>query len=210
MTRYARDEFDRVPQNPARQGVHRAPAETPRRSLLPILMTGMAALVVGLVCFLVLPKLGFTQAGSEASVMAENRQGGAAPASSDSTTATPSTSATAPGTASPEPTSSSSASPTTTASHPVVDKTAVVSVYNGTTTGGLAARVASQVQGDGWPLGVVGNWGGTPQATSVIFYRGEAQKANAEALSQLLGIATLVNSTDFQQPLVVLVGPGYR
>ncbi len=207
MTRYARDEFDRVPQNSSRQGVHRAPTDTPRRSLVPILATGIVALAVGLVCFLVLPKLGFTPVGSGTSVSTQSvqkQEGGVAPTATTSATPTPSQQS-----ATTDPTASPSATPTPTPSS-AVDKTAVVSVYNGTTTGGLAAKVAAQVQGGGWPLGIVGNWGGAPQTASVIFYRGTAQKANAEALSKLLGIATLVDSTDFQQPLVVLVGPGYR
>jgi hypothetical protein len=44
----------------------------------------------------------------------------------------------------------------------------------------------------------------------VIFYSGAAQKANADAVSVLLGIPTLVNSQEFQVPLVVVLGPDYR
>jgi hypothetical protein len=75
---------------------------------------------------------------------------------------------------------------------------------------GLAGRVSSMVQTGGWTLGHVGNWGGAPQKTSVIFYSGAAQKANADAVSVLLGIPTLVNSQEFQVPLVVVLGPDYR
>ncbi len=56
----------------------------------------------------------------------------------------------------------------------------------------------------------MGNWAGAPQQTSVIFYSGAAQQANAEALAALLGIPTLVNSQEFQVPLVVVLGPDYR
>ena len=42
----------------------------------------------------------------------------------------------------------------------------------------------------------------------MIFYSGAAQQANAEALAALLGIPTLVNSQEFQVPLVVVLGPG--
>lgn len=203
MTRYARDEFDRVPQNSSRQGVHRAATDAPRPSLGPILVVGIAALAIGLVCFLVLPKLGITQAGAGASVSAQDAKA----SSVADGQATPSASASTAPEASAQPSSTPSPTPTPSAA---VDKTAVVSVYNGTTTGGLAARVANQVQSGGWPLGLVGNWGGAPQTTSVIFYKGAAQKGNAEALSQLLGITTLVDSAEFQQPVVVLVGPGFK
>jgi hypothetical protein len=91
-----------------------------------------------------------------------------------------------------------------------VDKTTAVAVYNGTATAGLASRVAGLVQGDGWALGAVGNWGGLPQQTSVVFYNGPEQKANADAVASLLGITTVVESPEVQQPLVVVVGPGYQ
>jgi hypothetical protein len=85
-----------------------------------------------------------------------------------------------------------------------------VAVYNGTTTAGLAGRVAAQIQTDGWTPDPVGNWGGLPQQASVIYYNGEARKAAAAALGSLLEIPTLVDSAEFQQPLVVVLGPGYE
>jgi hypothetical protein len=91
-----------------------------------------------------------------------------------------------------------------------VDKTQGVAVYNASGTAGLAGRVSSTLQTDGWTLGQVGNWGGAPQQTSVIFYAGPAQQANAEALSVLLNIPTLVESAEFQVPVVVVLGPGFR
>jgi hypothetical protein len=59
-------------------------------------------------------------------------------------------------------------------------------------------------------LGPVGNWGGLPQQTSVIFYKGEAEREAAAALGTLLNITTLVDSAEFQLPLVVVLGPGYQ
>ena len=91
-----------------------------------------------------------------------------------------------------------------------MDKTVAVAVYNGTGTAGLASRVAGLVQGDGWTLGTVGNWGGLPQQSSVVFYNVPGQKTNAEALGKLLGISAVVESPEIQQPLVVVVGPGYQ
>lgn len=58
MTKYAKDEFDQVPQNTSRQGVHRDAQETARPTLWPVLTVGAVALVLGLVAFLVLPNLG--------------------------------------------------------------------------------------------------------------------------------------------------------
>ena len=64
MTKYARDEFDKVPETSSRQGVHRVASDAPRRRLGPILAVGVVALAIGLVAFLFLPKLGFAPTGS--------------------------------------------------------------------------------------------------------------------------------------------------
>jgi hypothetical protein len=205
MTKYARDEFDKVPEAATRQGVHRAAGAPSGRKLWPILAVGIAALAIGMVSFLVLPKLGFTPAGSQASTSLESTASPEASAEATTSSAPP---------ASAEPSKSAEAgsgpSPSATPSSAAVDKTQGIAVYNGSGTAGLAARVSSIVQSDGWTLGQVGNWGGAPQKTSVIFYAGTAQKANAEALSKLLNIPTTVNSAEFQVPVVVVLGPGFK
>lgn len=212
MTKYARDEFDRVPETSTRQGVHRAVAASRRRSLAPILAAGCVALAIGLVAFLILPKLGFS-AGQAAAVTA----GGSASASASSSPSATSTMSPSPTPTSPEPAgtdaaaapaASPSATPSATAA--AVDKTQPVTIYNATTTAGLATRVGGTVTSDGWVLGETGNWGGVPQQTSVIFYSGVEQKGNAEALGALLGVDTLVDSAEFNMPLVVVLGPGYQ
>ena len=206
MTKFARDEFDRVPQSSSRQGVHRLVSSASRPALWPVLLLGGIALAVGLVAFLILPKLGFTSSTTpQAAVTADaSKQSAAAPAQSAGA------SASSPAQASSQPSPSDTPSSTPTPTTAPLDKTAAVAVYNGTTTGGLAARVAGVVQGGGWPLSTVANWGGMPQQTSSVFYKGPAQKGNAEALGKLLGIANLVDSAEFQQPVVVILGPGYK
>jgi hypothetical protein len=211
MTRYARDEFDRVPETASRQGVHRVASGPARRRLWPILAVGIAALAIGLVSFLILPKLGFLPAGSQASTSMESSkaaEAGAEPSAGPegSPSAQPPASAEPSGTAEAEP----GATPSATPSSAHVDKSQAIAVYNGAGIAGLAGRVSSIVQADGWTLGQVGNWGGTPQKTSVIYYAGPAQKAKAEALSGLLKIPTLVNSAEFQVPVVVVLGPGFQ
>ena len=215
MTKYARDEFDRVPETSTRQGVHRAVAESRRRSLAPILAAGCVALAIGLVAFLILPKLGFS-GGQAAAVAADASASASSPASPSP--ASPSASASSSAPASPEaagtesaataPGVSPSATPGATAAG--VDKTQPVTIYNGTATAGLASRVGGTVSSDGWVLGETGNWGGVPQQTSVIFYSSADQKGNAEALGTLLGIDTLVESAEFNLPLVVVIGPGFQ
>ena len=205
MTKYARDEFDKVPESASRQGVHPEASVPVRRKLWPILAVGIVALAIGVVSFLILPKLGFTQAGSEASTSQEST---AAPEAS----AAPSASAES--SANPEPSESPdaepSASPSNVPTAADLDKTQGVAIYNAAGTAGLAGRISSMVQADGWTLGLLGNWGGAPQRISAIFYSGPAQKANAEAVSELLNIPTLVDSQEFQVPLVVVLGPGYQ
>ncbi|MCI9872250.1 LytR C-terminal domain-containing protein [Arthrobacter humicola] len=211
MTKYARDEFDRVPETSARQGVHRAVAASRRRSLAPILAAGCVALAIGLVAFLILPKLGFS-AGQAAAVTA----GGSPSASASSSPSATSTVSPGPTPTSPEPAGTDAAAPaaspsaTPSATAAAVDKTQPVTIYNATTTAGLATRVGGTVTSDGWVLGETGNWGGVPQQTSVIFYSGVEQKDNAEALGALLGVDTLVDSAEFNMPLVVVLGPGYQ
>jgi hypothetical protein len=205
MTKFARDEFDQVPQNTNRQGVHRDAQETARPVLWPVLTVGAVALVLGLVAFLILPNLGVVGPSASSNV--------STPAPQQSTDTSPSAAPSEPApTASGEPSPEASPSnvPSATPSSAPVDKTIPVAVYNGAGTAGLAGRVAGLVQGDGWTLSTVGNWGGLPQQTSVIFYNSPAQKANAEALGTLLRIQSIVESPEIQQPLVVVAGPGYQ
>jgi cytoskeletal protein RodZ len=214
MTKYARDEFDKVPEAASRQGVHRAAPAPGRRKLWPILAVGITALAIGLVSFLILPKLGFTQAGNELSASLESstsQEASAAPSATADASADADPSPSVQPSDNPEAEPEASASPSATeAPAAVLDKAQAVAVYNAAGTAGLAGRVSSALQADGWTLGQVGNWAGAPQQTSVVFYSGAAQQANAEALATLLGIPTLVNSQEFQVPLVVVLGPGYR
>ena len=208
MTKYARDEFDRVPETSTRQGVHRAVAASSSRRLAPILAVGAAALAVGLVAFLILPKLGFSTNAKTVAVSAE-QDASSVPAPPAPTGSSPAPSE--PPSASATPSPSPSPTPTqATAPAAAVDKTQPVAIYNGTTTAGLANRVGGTVSTAGWRLGTLGNWGGVPQKSSVVFYSGAAQKGNAEALGKLLGIQTVVDSAEFQVPLVVVLGPGFQ
>jgi len=208
MTRYARDEFDKVPETASRQGVHRAASAPSRPRLWPMLSLGVVALAVGLVSFLILPQLGFTQAGSQAHSLESPAPTEAAP--DPQASAEPSASVEPSAIADPSPSAGPGATPSSRPSVTALDKTQGLAVYNASGTAGLAGRVSSVVQADGWTLGQVGNWAGAPQQTSVIFYAGPAQQANAEALSELLNIPTTVNSADFQVPLVVVLGPGFQ
>lgn len=215
MTKYARDEFDKVPETASRQGVHRTATAPTKVRLWPILVVGVAALAIGLVSFLILPKLGLSAAGSQASPSQVSSSQEASPLASPGPTS--SATADAPGGPSadalPSVTAEPEAEPEATAPAPepvYVDKTQSVAIYNATGVAGLASRVGGSVQSDGWTLGQVGNWAGAPQQSSVVFYAGADQLPNAQALAGLLGIPAVVESTAFQVPLVVVLGPGFR
>ena len=160
MTKYARDEFDRVPETSTRQGVHRAVAESRRRRLAPILAVGAAALAVGLVAFLILPKLGFSTGGDTAAVSAEQ---GAGSAASSPPAPQPDSLQRRHPRARPArrhaPRASATALRHADAAAAAVDKTQPVAIYNGTTTAGLANRVGGTVSTAGWTLGQLGQLG---------------------------------------------------
>lgn len=224
MTNYARDEFDRVPEAASRQGVHRAAAAPSRPRLWPILSVGTGALAVGMAAFVLLPHAGFdaagqssseaaaavAQSGGTASEAASAKPSSAAPSAAASKPASPSAAASA------DPSEAAPSSPAASEAAAVdvlgssVDKALPVSIFNGTLTSGLAGRVGATVEADGWTLGQVANWQGAPQQTSVIFYSGAERKASAEALGELLDIATLVETPGFESSVAVVLGPGFQ
>jgi cytoskeletal protein RodZ len=214
MTNFARDEFDRVPEVSSRQGVHRVVSAPSRPKLWPILSVGIGALAVGLVAFFLLPQLGFQPAIAPPSAAAAGTSASASatPTPSANGTSSAGASASASTSASEKPASPSAVEPATseTIAPAALDKSQPVDVFNGTLTSGLAGRVGAKVESDGWVLGEVANWQGSPQQQSVIFYSDAAHRANAEALSALLNIPTLVESADFPTSVVVVLGPGYQ
>ncbi|WP_104088908.1 LytR C-terminal domain-containing protein [Arthrobacter sp. GMC3] len=199
MSNYPRDEFDRVPENSARHGVHRASLESPTRSLLPLMIFGVAALCIGLLAFFIVPKLTGNDTAVPPAAVVHSTTATTPPASSAPPTTVP------PTTAAPSPTPTPTTPPVP---ESVVDKSIPVAVYNATGIGGLAAKYAGMVTAGGWTVSQSANWAGLPQPTSVVFYNGVVQKANAEALGKLLGIASLVDTAELNIPLAVVLGPG--
>lgn len=197
MSNYPRDEFDAVEENSARHGVHRSSMEVRSRSLLPLMVVGVAALCVGLLAFFLLPKIANNTTPPPAAQTS---------ATAPATTAAPTTEAPSP-TPEATPTQQPTPTPTPTPSS-VVDKTVAVAVYNAAGISGLAAQYAGSITADGWTVSQQANWAGQPQPASVIFYNGIVQKANAEALSKLLNIPTLVDTAELGIPLAVVLGPG--
>ncbi|MCY0906116.1 LytR C-terminal domain-containing protein [Arthrobacter sp. H14-L1] len=214
MSKYPRDEFDKVPENSSRRGVHRSFNDAPRSGLVPILAFAVLALLIGAVAFFVLPTLGFGPSSSTVT--------SPAPSSTASSTATasPAPSSSAPsssaGTSRPaaapsaktSPSGLATASPTPSPEAAGVNKTTPVSVLNASGVVGLAAKYGSMVTDAGWPVSQTGNWAGAAQPSSVIFYSSADDAADAEALGQLLGIRRTVQTFELQVPLAVVLGPG--
>ncbi len=213
MTQYPRDEFDKVPESTSRQGVHRERLVTPGAGGLGLIVTvGLLALLVGLAAYFVLPRLGFN-AGDDSTAPTSPSQ-----ASSPAATDSPSSSASAP--ASAEPTADPSANPETsepaveesaepTEPDAAVDRSQSVAVMNATVVPGLANSAAQRISANGWTPGAITNWAGQPLQASIIYYNGPEQLPNAQALSALLGIPTLVDSAAVG-PLAVVLGPGFQ
>ncbi|MBO0909923.1 LytR C-terminal domain-containing protein [Arthrobacter sunyaminii] len=209
MSNYPRDEFDKVPETSSRQGVHRERLIPSRSSGLGLIITvGVLALVLGVAAYFVLPRLGIgtddgdraPAADSSASVESPEPQ-----ASEPGQSTEPTPSATAAPSAEPAPTPSPTPSPTPAAA----DRSQPVVVLNGSGIGGLGASVSARLGADGWTTAQVANWGGQPLQGSIIFYGTEDQLPNAQELSQLLGIPTVVQSPDFTL-VTVVPGPGFQ
>ncbi len=217
MSQYPRDEFDKVPETAARQGVHRERlVPTHSNGLALKILVGVLVLAVGLTAYFVFPRLGIGQGGTASSATSAPAP---EPSTSESASAAPTEEPSSSPTPSPTPSPSTeppsdeptSAEPTPTASEPAAaDRTQPVAVLNGTTVSGLASTAAGRLQVDGWNVTQIGNWPGEPLQGSIVLYNGEEQRASAEALAQVLGIPTVQGGAGFSPALTVVVGPGFQ
>lgn len=222
MSQFPRDEFDKVPESSARQGVHRARITPPRIGGLGlVLLAGAVALMVGAVAFFILPRLGLDfvrpPAGATATTSAAGPTATATAGTAIATAAaspapgdTGTNAGTARSAATPTAEPDSSARPTVTPTAQPVDRTQPVNVLNGAGITGLGANVAARLGAQGWTTGQVANWGGQPVQTSIIFYNGADQLANAQELSRLLNVPTLVESSQVSPNVTVVLGPGFQ
>ncbi|NMR31462.1 LytR C-terminal domain-containing protein [Crystallibacter degradans] len=229
MTKYSRDEFDQVPETSDRHGVHRAHMAASKSSGLGlIILATVLALAVGVLSFFVLPLLGAGGASTElqatAAPSAKTASASASeePAESTEDASEPAVDAAGAATeaaeeASDEPTTKPAKEPT---EEPVdeageaaaaVNKADPVLIFNSVGVTGLGGTVSQTVTSDGWAVGVVDNWQGTPMANSVIFYN-PGQGANAQALGELLGINDLRETGQgaVSEYVTVVLGPGFQ
>lgn len=191
---YPPDEFDAGSDDgPAPIGVHRAPVPT-WRAWLPLL----AILVI-------VPLLAWgavTLLGSRAGDPSDVAVGPAQPSAATVPSAT--TEPTAEATAEPTPTPEPTPEPPTTA-----DLTTGVTVHNGTSTNGLAARTSDRLTNAGYTSVTVapGSYGETEPARTTIYYAGPEHAATAQAAASLLGITNVVQDPQMaaSNPIVIVL-----
>lgn len=220
MTKYSRDEFDQVPETSDRHGVHRAHMAASKSSGLGlIILATVLALAVGVLSFFVLPLLGAGGASTElqatAAPSAKSASPNAAEETAEATDDAGEPTVDAAGEAT-EPAEEPTEEATTEPAEEPVDEAAVnkadpVLIFNSVGVTGLGGVVSQTVTSDGWAVGVVDNWQGTPMANSVIFYN-PGQSANAQALGELLGISDLRETGQgaVAEYVTVVLGPGFQ
>ncbi|MCQ1947450.1 MULTISPECIES: LytR C-terminal domain-containing protein [unclassified Arthrobacter] len=207
MSQYPRDEFDKVPETSARQGVHRERLIPSRSNGLGLLITvGVLALLIGLAAYFVLPRLGI---GSGSAGPSPEAQASAPASASASAAATPTPEAKAEDASpSPAPASTPTPTPTPTPTAPAIDRTQPVAVFNASGVTGLGAGVSGRMSAAGWAVGTVANWAGAPQQGSGVYYSSPELAANAQEIGAQLGIPAL--ETPGFTSVTVILGPGYR
>ncbi|HKG49041.1 MAG TPA: LytR C-terminal domain-containing protein [Actinomycetales bacterium] len=95
-----------------------------------------------------------------------------------------------------------------------VDRSAAVTVLNGSGRAGLATRAAATLRSAGWSLASTGNYPQTrlpTQPSSTVYYSGTDLRATARAVSEdLPGTQRVQRSTEFGDGAVtVVLGPDY-
>ncbi|WP_102161210.1 LytR C-terminal domain-containing protein [Zhihengliuella halotolerans] len=233
MSKYPSDEFDRVPEYTDRQGVHRlaagmAPAR--RGGLWPILIFGVAAILIGLVAFFLLrPTFGGDQQAApssppSASVSAPASDSASEDPADESAEASSSHEETAaPGSGEPDTADESEAAdlveetPEADASEDaaadesdgVLDRNLPVGVYNGSGIGGLAGTNTAQLRSAGYSQVVSGNW--TRQVEpSVVYYKNDWAATTARDVADQLGIGTIYQTENVPVEISVVLGSAGR
>ena len=196
------DAFDNPPKGPV--GVHRGPRSLSVR-VLPYLLVVVLAVLCGLgVWAAVSGSLPWQQTHTEASrVISSHLPKRSAPSSASS-------SATATDQASQEQTSEpSSQSPSASASSsspaPVVNRGTRVTVINGTRVTGYAGKKRQVLVNAGYTAVTASNPQGALPGVSMVRYRDEADKATAQEVANVLGIAQVEQSSVTTTPVEAIL-----
>ncbi|MGO4534439.1 LytR C-terminal domain-containing protein [Leifsonia sp. 2MCAF36] len=184
--KFPRDRFDEIPDDLTRVGAHRGPR--PRgRGWIAVGWAALATvLLVGAGVF------GLSLVNGNISFHGPSGSGSRSGSASTTTSPTP--------------------TPTPTIT-PTVNPALSVNVLNGTTTTGLATKVADKLTAAGWKVGATANADRNDLATTIVYYSDPANQAAALGAAQSLPGATVQQSTAFADTgadLTVVIGADYK
>lgn len=185
---FPRDAFDDVPEDGARQGVHRSADAAPLRTsreLVAIVVVGVLGLLIGALAY-VLATIGVLGGGQD------QAPSGAAPSAAASETTAASEEATA--------------EPSTQAPTVAPQDAEAVGVFNASAQDGAAAAAAAQLTEGGWTVAATGNWDSVLEQSAVFHTQDGEAEAQAEILAEALGIETVQVDETAAYPLVVVIG----
>ncbi|MBI0150414.1 LytR C-terminal domain-containing protein [Bifidobacterium sp. M0353] len=196
------DAFDNPPKGPV--GVHRGPRSLSVR-VLPYLLVVVLAVLCGLgVWAAVSGSLPWQQTHTEASRVISSHLPKRSASSSASSSATATDQASQEQTSEPS-TQSPSASASSSSPAPVVNRGTRVTVINGTRVTGYAGKKRQVLVNAGYTAVTASNPQGALPGVSMVRYRDEADKATAQEVANVLGIAQVEQSSVTSTPVEAIL-----
>ena len=196
------DAFDNPPKGPV--GVHRGPRSLSVR-VLPYLLVVVLAVLCGLgVWAAVSGSLPWQQTHTEASRVISSHLPKRSASSSASSNATATDQASQEQTSEPA-TQSPSASASSSSPAPVVNRGTRVTVINGTRVTGYAGKKRQVLVNAGYTAVTASNPQGALPGVSMVRYRDEADKATAQEVANVLGIAQVEQSSVASTPVEAIL-----
>ena len=196
------DAFDNPPKGPV--GVHRGPRSLSVR-VLPYLLVVVLAVLCGLgVWAAVSGSLPWQQTHTEASRVISSHLPKRSASSSASSSATATDQASQEQTSEPS-SQSPSASASSSSPAPVVNRGTQVTVINGTRVNGYAGKKRQVLVNAGYTAVTASNPQGALPGVSMVRYRDEADKATAQEVANVLGIAQVEQSSVTTTPVEAIL-----
>lgn len=196
------DAFDNPPKGPV--GVHRGPRSLSVR-VLPYLLVVVLAVLCGLgVWAAVSGSLPWQQTHTEASRVISSHLPKRSASSSASSSATATDQASQEQTSEPS-SQSPSASASSSSPAPVVNRGTRVTVINGTRVTGYAGKKRQVLVNAGYTAVTASNPQGALPGVSMVRYRDEADKATAQEVANVLGIAQVEQSSVTTTPVEAIL-----
>ena len=196
------DAFDNPPKGPV--GVHRGPRSLSVR-VLPYLLVVVLAVLCGLgVWAAVSGSLPWQQTHTEASRVISSHLPRRSASSSASSSATATDQASQEQTSEPS-SQSPSASASSSSPAPVVNRGTRVTVINGTRVTGYAGKKRQVLVNAGYTAVTASNPQGALPGVSMVRYRDEADKATAQEVANVLGIAQVEQSSVTTTPVEAIL-----